>query len=154
MAKQIEPTDAVSCSRIIWSHRFEVIPRFFITDSFQNRLRRFWLRMMQKISITSCSTASFWNELIKKILSRPEKEDRLKRQTRQSPKSYLTSRRMHETQIMNTAWSSDAPLPGIQSKYYTQREIAERCGFSDVEYFRCAFQAKTGQTIAEYESIL
>ena len=103
MAKQIEPTDAVSCSRIIWSHRFEVIPRFFITDSFQNRLRRFWLRMMQKISITSCSTASFWNELIKKILSRPEKEDRLKRQTRQSPKSYLTSRRMQETQIMNTA---------------------------------------------------
>ena len=61
---------------------------------------------------------------------------------------------MQETQIMNTAWSSDVPLPGIQSKYYTQREIAERCGFSDVEYFRCAFKTKTGQTIAEYESIL
>lgn len=39
----------------------------------------------------------------------------------------------------------------LESGYFTQTEIAERCGFSDVKYFRSAFSNFFGQTISQYK---
>ena len=38
----------------------------------------------------------------------------------------------------------------LGSRYFSQKQIAERCGFSDVKYFRNAFKAATGKTPRQY----
>ncbi|MBE7053910.1 MAG: helix-turn-helix transcriptional regulator [Ruminococcaceae bacterium] len=55
-----------------------------------------------------------------------------------SPKKYLIRRKITQAQIM------------LKSTYFTQSEIALKCGFSDVKYFRYAFKEQTGLTIREY----
>ena len=55
-----------------------------------------------------------------------------------SPKQYLEAIRVrHAISLLSTG-------------YYTQTEIADRCGYSDVKYFRTAFKVKTGYTLSEY----
>lgn len=56
-----------------------------------------------------------------------------------SPKAYLTKRRLDEAELM------------LKSKLYTQKEIAQKCGFSDVKYFRFAFKKNTGKTLSQYK---
>ena len=56
-----------------------------------------------------------------------------------SPKQYLDKLRMEYAIIL------------LQSKYFTQSEIAERCGYNDVKYFRTAFKNKTGTCISKYK---
>lgn len=38
----------------------------------------------------------------------------------------------------------------LHTGYYTQAEVAARCGYSDVKYFRSKFKAKTGESISKY----
>ena len=55
-----------------------------------------------------------------------------------SPKAYLSEVRISHARSM------------LGTGYYSQKEVAERCGYSDVKYFRIAFAKKTGETPSEY----
>lgn len=55
-----------------------------------------------------------------------------------SPKRYLDAVRIENAVSL------------LRTGYYTQKEIADRCGYSDVKYFRTAFKARTGYTPSEY----
>ncbi len=55
-----------------------------------------------------------------------------------SPKQYLDSLRIQYAKTL------------LETDYFSQKEIAARCGYKDVEYFRTAFKRKTGQSITAY----
>lgn len=55
-----------------------------------------------------------------------------------SPKVYLDNMRIEYAKAL------------LETDYFSQKEVADRCGFSDVGYFRTAFKQKVGQTIREY----
>lgn len=55
-----------------------------------------------------------------------------------SPKQYLDSLRFDYAKSL------------LETGYFSQKEIAFRCGFSDVVYFRTAFKRKTGKSLTEY----
>lgn len=56
-----------------------------------------------------------------------------------SPKDYLDTLRMqHATFLLETG-------------NFTTKEISERCGFSDVGYFRTIFKKKIGTTLTQYK---
>ncbi|MBQ7821297.1 MAG: helix-turn-helix transcriptional regulator [Clostridia bacterium] len=67
---------------------------------------------------------------------------KFKKQLGISPKKYLIKRRIQEAELM------------LNSKYYSQLEISQKCGFSDVKYFRYAFKEETGKTISEYKHMI
>lgn len=54
------------------------------------------------------------------------------------PKQYLLSLRIDHAKEL------------LLSGYYTQEEIAHRCGFDDVKYFRTAFKHRVGMSPATY----
>ncbi len=56
-----------------------------------------------------------------------------------SPKQYLTERRIEFAKYL------------IEIDCFTQSEIAERCGFSGVKYFRTAFKKLTGKSVGQYK---
>lgn len=56
----------------------------------------------------------------------------------ESPKQYLDSLRFYYAKSL------------LETGYFSQTEVAFRCGFSDVVYFRTAFKKKTGKSIREY----
>ena len=58
-----------------------------------------------------------------------------------SPKQYLLALRIEHAKEL------------LSSGYYTQAEIAKRCGFEDVGYFRTAFKHHTGKTPKEYARV-
>ncbi len=55
-----------------------------------------------------------------------------------SPKQYLDDLRIEHAKVL------------LESGYYSQQEIATRCGFDDVKYFRTAFKHHTGKTPGAY----
>ena len=55
-----------------------------------------------------------------------------------SPKAYLDALRIHYAKSL------------LETGYFSQKEIAVRCGFSDVGYFRTMFKRKTGSSIKQY----
>ena len=55
-----------------------------------------------------------------------------------SPKAYLSDVRIAHAESL------------LETGYYSQKEVAERCGYSDVKYFRIAFAEKTGETPSAY----
>lgn len=55
-----------------------------------------------------------------------------------SPKQYLDSMRFTYAKSL------------LETGYFSQKEIAFRCGFSSVEYFRTAFKNESGKSIREY----
>lgn len=55
-----------------------------------------------------------------------------------SPKQYLDNLRIEYAIML------------LQSKFFSQTEISDKCGFSDVKYFRTAFKKKTGVCISKY----
>lgn len=57
---------------------------------------------------------------------------------RASPKQYLDSLRFNYAKSL------------LETGYFSQKEIAFRCGFSDVIYFRTAFKKETGKSVKEY----
>ncbi len=56
----------------------------------------------------------------------------------ESPKQYLDSLRFNYAKSL------------LETGYFSQKEIAFRCGFSDVVYFRTAFKKETGKSVKEY----
>ena len=56
----------------------------------------------------------------------------------ESPKQYLDSLRFNYAKSL------------LETGYFTQKEIAFRCGFSSVEYFRTAFKKEFGKSVKEY----
>ena len=58
-----------------------------------------------------------------------------------TPKQYLDSLRMQHAKEL------------LQTGYYSTREIAERCGFSDASYFCTAFRRHTGKSVTAYRHI-
>ncbi len=58
-----------------------------------------------------------------------------------SPKKYLDSVRISHACSL------------IDSGLFTQKEIAQRCGFGDVKYFRTVFRKKMGMAPSEYKYI-
>ena len=58
-----------------------------------------------------------------------------------SPKKYIESARMNYAVSL------------LQAQYYTQQEISEMCGYSDVKYFRTAFKKYTGACLSKYKYI-
>lgn len=59
-----------------------------------------------------------------------------------SPKQYLDRLRMQHAEKL------------LQTGYYSTREIAERCGFSDVGYFCTAFRRHAGVSVTAYRASL
>lgn len=55
-----------------------------------------------------------------------------------SPKKYLDDIRINYAIYL------------LQTKYFSHQQIAEKCGFATVEYFRTAFKNKTGVCISKY----
>lgn len=55
-----------------------------------------------------------------------------------SPKQYLDSLRFNYAKSL------------LETGYFSQKEIAFRCGFSDVSYFRTAFKKENGKSVKEY----
>lgn len=55
-----------------------------------------------------------------------------------SPKQYLDALRFSYAKSL------------LETGYFSQKEIAFRCGFSDVDYFRTAFKKDSGMCIREY----
>lgn len=55
-----------------------------------------------------------------------------------SPKDYLDNLRFSYAKSL------------LETGYYSQKEIAFRCGFSSVEYFRTAFKKEYGHSVSEY----
>lgn len=55
-----------------------------------------------------------------------------------SPKQHLDSLRFNYAKSL------------LETGYFSQKEIAFRCGFSNVVYFRTAFKKETGKSIKEY----
>ena len=55
-----------------------------------------------------------------------------------SPKQYLDSLRYNYAKSL------------LETGYFSQKEIAFRCGFSSVEYFRTAFKKKNGKNLRKY----
>ena len=55
-----------------------------------------------------------------------------------SPKQYLDDVRIEHAKVL------------LESRYYSQQEIATRCGYDDVKYFRTAFKHHTGKTPGAY----
>lgn len=58
-----------------------------------------------------------------------------------SPVSYLQSYRINYAKAL------------IRTEYFTQNEIAEKCGFCDVKYFRSAFKRIVGKSVSEYKRL-
>lgn len=88
---------------------------------------------------------NFWNpelsieELSKKTCVSPAYYRReFKRIYGTSPKDYLDTLRIQYAKSL------------LETNYFSQKEIAARCGFSDVSYFRTAFKRKIGRSIREY----
>lgn len=57
-----------------------------------------------------------------------------------SPKEYLDTLRIQYAKSL------------LETGYFSQKEIAQRCGFSDVGYFRTVFKRKIGKSIKQYFS--
>ena len=57
-----------------------------------------------------------------------------------SPKEYLDTLRINYARSL------------LETGYFSQKEIAARCGISDVGYFRTMFKKKTGKSIKQYLS--
>lgn len=57
-----------------------------------------------------------------------------------SPKEYLDALRIQYAKSL------------LETDYFSQKEISERCGFSDVGYFRTVFKRKMGKSITQYLS--
>ncbi len=55
-----------------------------------------------------------------------------------SPKAYLSGVRIKHARAL------------LATGYYSQKEIAEKCGYCDVKYFRVAFGRETGESPSEY----
>lgn len=55
-----------------------------------------------------------------------------------SPKEFLDALRIQYAKTL------------LETDYFSQKEIASRCGFSDVAYFRTVFKRKIGKSIKEY----
>ena len=56
-----------------------------------------------------------------------------------SPKKFLDSLRINYA------------ISLLKTEYYSQKEIASRCGYTDVKYFRTAFKKRTGSTLGNYQ---
>lgn len=55
-----------------------------------------------------------------------------------SPKEYLDTLRIHYAKSL------------LETGYFSQKEIAARCGVADVGYFRTVFKRKTGESMKQY----
>ena len=55
-----------------------------------------------------------------------------------SPKDYLDTLRIQYARSL------------LETDYFSQKEIAARCGFSDIAYFRTVFKRKIGRSIKDY----
>lgn len=62
-----------------------------------------------------------------------------KREIGISPKKYLDNLRIEYAILL------------MNSDYFSHEEIASRCGYTDVKYFRSAFKNKTGECISKYK---
>lgn len=58
-----------------------------------------------------------------------------------SPKGYLDSLRIQYAKSL------------LETGYFSQKEIAQRCGYTDVSYFRTVFKKKVGKSIRAYLSV-
>lgn len=57
-----------------------------------------------------------------------------------SPKEYLDNLRIQYAKML------------LETAYFSQKEVAARCGYSEVGYFRTVFKRKTGKNIKQYLS--
>ena len=55
-----------------------------------------------------------------------------------SPKAYLDTLRIQYAKSL------------LETGYFSQKEIAQRCGYTDVGYFRTVFKKKIGKSIKAY----
>lgn len=80
---------------------------------------------IEEIAEKACITPAYFRREFKRIY-------------RCSPKEYLDTLRIQYAKTL------------LEAGYFSQKEIAFRCGFSDVSYFRTAFRNKIGKSITHY----
>jgi len=80
---------------------------------------------IEEISQKACVSSAYFRREFRRIY-------------RTSPKDYLDTLRIRYAKTL------------LETNYFSQKEISDRCGFSDVAYFRTAFKRKIGKSIKEY----
>lgn len=90
----------------------------------------------QNLSDTSLSVARLAEEV---GVSPAQLRRRFHQSTGISPKQYIDDQRAETARML------------IETGFYSQAEIAERCGYADVDYFRTVFKKKNGVSIRGFK---
>lgn len=100
-----------------------------IIESAEYMRQNFWdpELSIEKLAQKACVCSAYFRREFKRLFGT-------------SPKNYLDTLRIQYARSL------------LETDYFTQKEIAARCGYSDVAYFRTAFKRKVGKGIREYLS--
>ena len=100
-----------------------------IIESSEFMRQNFWDPQLsiEKLAKRACVSPAYYRREFNRIYST-------------SPKNYLDTLRIQYAKSL------------LETDYFSQKEIASRCGFSDVGYFRTVFKRKIGKSIKEYLS--
>ena len=132
----------VGCMYKITAIVYEILSELTRDGGFGNNLKD-----NKMIEATEYMRQNFWNpqltigDLSKKLCVSPAFFRReFNRVYGTSPKCYLDTLRIQYAKAL------------LETNYFSQKEISQRCGFSDVSYFRTVFKRKIGKCIREYLS--
>lgn len=100
-----------------------------IIESAEYMRQNFWdpELSIEKLAQKACVCSAYFRREFKRLFGT-------------SPKNYLDTLRIQYARSL------------LETDYFSQKEIAARCGYSDVAYFRTAFKRKVGKGIREYLS--
>lgn len=130
----------VGCMYRITAVTYEILSELtrdvgFVTNPKDNRIiesseymrQNFWNSELSidNLSKQACVSSAYYRREFRRIYGT-------------SPKEYLDTLRIQYAKSL------------LETDYFSQKEIARRCGFSDVAYFRTVFKRKIGKSIKEY----
>lgn len=130
----------VGCMYSITAIVYEILSELirdvgFATNSKDNRIiesaeymrQNFWdpAFSIENLAKKSCVSSAYYRQEFNRVYGT-------------SPKDYLDTLRIQYAKSL------------LETGYFSQKEIAQRCGYTDVGYFRTVFKRKLGKSIREY----
>ena len=100
-----------------------------ILESAEYMRQNFWNSELsiENLAMQACVSPAYYRREFKRVYGT-------------SPKDYLDTLRIQYAKSL------------LETGYFSQKEIAWRCGYTDVDYFRTAFKRKIGKSIKAYLS--